>query len=311
MDYLNNILIILLLLYCILIPIIIISKIIKIIKSFNKRTKTNKTQNKITSDFIREGKKKDEILKQKQIEETNIHKKLHRVHIEIEGNKFTVTLIDTENNETILLPQNKHIKMNANILIKDDCIEYGLDDESDEYLISDLLIDIVNNPTKIQEYIIYCGENEYKVISETLLSMIFEHFSHILIEKGIKQHEIEITTNQNQIITDRMKMAFIGMIGQTQRLYEGMEMKYEMEMIEQQMMIMRELYFRINNNHLDKLLEEKYKHISMNKMNVIKRFIQNKIYNEDEERENEFEMRTKVNLLNIDEKDVVILPREY
>ena len=36
-----------------------------------------------------------------------------------------------------------------------------------------------------------------------------------------------------------MKMAFIGMIGQTQRLYEGMEMKYEMEMIEQQMMIMR------------------------------------------------------------------------
>ena len=38
---------------------------------------------------------------QKQIEETNIHKKLHRVHIEIEGNKFTVTLIDTENNETI------------------------------------------------------------------------------------------------------------------------------------------------------------------------------------------------------------------
>ena len=271
------------------------------------------TTKKLTDSQIERNKEEIERKqKQKYLEENNLHKQLHRIHIEIEGNRFTITHIDTENNESILLPENKHIKLNANILIKDDCIEYGLDDESDEHLISDILLDILTNPSTIQEYIIHCGEIEYQVIGETLLALIFEHFTHLLLKKGIKQHEIEITTNiENKIVKDRLTMAFVGMIAQTQQLYEKMEMKYEEEIIEKQIMILRELYFRINNNHLDKLLKKKYEEMSQSKKDVIKRFNENKDNANKEERVRDFEMKTKVELLKMDEKKVILLPKEY
>lgn len=312
-----NLIYLLVLLCLINILLILLCIILKIRKSKQRKQKiikeTEQKKKEISSMLKRKGNEIEEKRKQLNEEEKNFHKKLHRIHIEIEGNKFTIIHIDLENTETILLPQNKHEKLNANILFKDDYIEYGLDDESDEYLISDILLDIITKPLEIQKYVIWCGEIEYHVIGETLLSLLFENFSSLLIQKGIKPYDIEITTNcENKIVTERVQMAFIGMIAQTQSLFEKMEMKYDREMIQEQIMILREIYFRMHNNHLDNLLKEKYEKISENKINVIKRFIENeKNDNKEEERVNQFEMKTKINLLKMNEKNVIVLPREY
>ena len=193
--------------------------------------------------------KMKEILKivERRTHEENDKMKLkkHRIHFEIDGNAFKMIHINPFGIESVISPQLNKEFSHANIRFVGSSFEYDIEDDKNE-VISGILSDIVDDPNTFKRYPIKCYGDEYEVHGETILAMILEEFTSILLQQHILPHQIEVTTSTGVIeVAERMKYAMIGYVSGAMFHQERMNVKLSIEERQEEIMLLRKLYFKM------------------------------------------------------------------